>query len=248
MALLQFLGCGESGPGAARADTGNEGGDGSKAPFVLKPLDFPPLLDYSDKEGTAGEEEVDENVLNSEEEGTEKMEDDTQTDESPEDGGGMDVDGPGTVVSNEVFFPTQDEKGEGKTPDGEKDEKDRRDKEAEEKDRNERTAKAREEKRMRKEEAKKRVNEKRAEEQLRLEEEMRRLEGMRDQARKRATAGVKSRLDGRYYAVWSIRSTRPSGRELNRNRRDEQPYMESVSRVRMRGGLEIITSTTSKGL
>jgi hypothetical protein len=133
------------------------------------------------------------------------------------------VDGPGVVVVNEVFYPTQDEKGEAETREREKEEKERQDKEAEDKARNERREKAREEKRIRKEDAKRRADEKRAEEQLRMEEEMRRLEGMRDQARKKATAGVKSRLDGRYYAVRSIRSTRPAGRELNRNRREVQP-------------------------
>jgi hypothetical protein len=138
MVFLQFLGCGESGPGAARADAGNEGGEGNKANFVLKPHEFPPLLDYSEEEGTAGEEEVDENVLNSDEEGTEKMDEDNKTDENQEDGGGMDVDGPGVVVVNEVFYPTQDEKGEAETRDREKEEKEMQDKEAEEKARNER--------------------------------------------------------------------------------------------------------------
>jgi hypothetical protein len=153
------------------------------------------------------------------------MDDDNQANDQ-EEGSGMEVDGPGAVVA-------QVEKGEGaadqvntekEMQDSEKEEKERQDRETDEKVMKERKVKAREEKRMRREDARRREEKRREEELLRLEEEMRRLDGMRDQARKKATAGVKSRLDGRYYGVRSIRSTRPAGRELNRNRREEQPY------------------------
>jgi hypothetical protein len=71
---------------------------------------------------------------------------------------------------------------------------------------------------------------------------------MRDQARKKATAGVKSRLDGRYYAVRSIRSTQPAGRELNATGgRNSRTMWELVSKVRTRGGSGTITSTTLRG-
>ena len=73
---------------------------------MFSPLLFlsPPLLDYSDDDGTVVGEDLDENALNSEEEG--KMEEE----DSQEDSSTMDVDGQGagaaggSGVVNEVFY------------------------------------------------------------------------------------------------------------------------------------------------
>ncbi len=73
-------------------------------PPLVVPL--PPLLDYSDDDGTVVGEELDENALNSEEDG--KMEEE----DSQEDFSTMDVDGAGAAggggVVNEVFYPQPD--------------------------------------------------------------------------------------------------------------------------------------------
>jgi hypothetical protein len=79
------------------------------------------------------------------------------------------------------------------------------------------------ERKKKREDAEKRAREAREAEQVRLDAERKRLDEIRDQARQKATAGVKARLDGRYYAVRSIRAARPAGRELNRNKRVVQP-------------------------
>jgi len=73
---------------------------------LVQPLvvPLPPLLDYSDDDGTVVGEDLDENALNSEEEG--KMEEE----DSKEDSSTMDVDGQGagaaggSGVVNEVFY------------------------------------------------------------------------------------------------------------------------------------------------
>jgi hypothetical protein len=115
------------------------------------------------------------------------------------------------------------EKGpEGKL-DSDRNETDKQDTREDEGVLKERKKKEREEIRRRREEQRIREEKAREEELLRIEDERKKLDSMRDQARKKATAGVKARLDGRYYAVCSIRATRSSGRELNRNRREEQP-------------------------
>jgi hypothetical protein len=81
----------------------------------------------------------------------------------------------------------------------------------------------RKERKKKRDAVEKRAKEAREAEQVRLEAEKKRLDEIIDQARQKATAGVKARLDGRYYAVRSIRASRPAGRELNRNRREVQP-------------------------
>ena len=82
---------------------------------LVQPLvvPLPPLLDYSDDDGTVVGEDLDENALNSEEEG--KMEEE----DSQEDSSTMDVDGQGagaaggSGVVNEVFYsqPVRDGAG-----------------------------------------------------------------------------------------------------------------------------------------
>ena len=70
-----------------------------------------PLLDYSEDEGTVTGEEVDENVLNSDDGGSDRMDEnetEDRTEDRNDDGNGMDVDGQGNnaaAISNEVFQP-----------------------------------------------------------------------------------------------------------------------------------------------
>jgi len=166
-------------------------------------------------------EDLDENALNSEEDG--KMEEDSQEDSST-----MDVDGQGagaaggSGVVNEVFYPqpvaTESvaaaaaaqavghvDAGMGEGPDGKQEkagnEGAKQGTSEEEGVLKERRKKEREEKRQRREEQRMREEKAREAELLRMESERKKLDSMRDQARKKATAGVKARLDGRYYAV-----------------------------------------------
>jgi len=86
-------------------------------------------------------------------------------------------------------------------------------------------------------------------EQVRLDAEKKRLDEIRDQARQKATAGVKARLNGRYYAVRYIRAARPAGRELTgTGGMCSRTQLESGSRRRMSAGSGTTTSTTLKEL
>ncbi len=108
LALLQFAGCGETGAGEVKEDGGQQGGEGvGKAGGFANRFADTPLLDYSDDEGTVTSEEVDENVLNSDDGGSERM-DENEMEDRNEDGNVMDVDGQGNnaaAISNEVFQP-----------------------------------------------------------------------------------------------------------------------------------------------
>jgi hypothetical protein len=87
MGILQFAGCGDTGTGAARVEAGGgRVGEGNNVvPLPVVPL--PPLLDYSDDDGTVVGEEIDENALNSDED--RKMEEE----DNQEDPNKMEVDG-----------------------------------------------------------------------------------------------------------------------------------------------------------
>jgi hypothetical protein len=109
---LQFAGCGETGAGEVKEDGGQQGGEGvGKAGGFANRFADTPLLDYSDDEGTVTGEEVDENVLNSDDGGSDRMDEnetEDRTEDRNEDGIGMDVDGQGNnaaAINNEVFQP-----------------------------------------------------------------------------------------------------------------------------------------------